>query len=408
MSTTELSEPNVVPGGTITSPAGFQAAGVRAGIKAEGTDLAVVFSEEPATASGVFTSSAVRAAPVEVSVRRLQGDSFRAIVANSGNANACTGAAGEADAERMCVLTAEALGVSPEEVLVASTGIIGHRLPMPLLENGIPQAVAALSPDGGHAAALAILTTDTKPKEYAVQVTMDGHPVTVGGIAKGAGMIAPHLATMFCFLTTDAAVERETLDVILRDSVSRSFNSITVDGDTSTNDTVFALANGRAGNQPVSVGGKAYDRLSAAFRQVTRELALELVRDGEGATRVAEVTVMEASSDLEARRIALTVCNSLLVKTALFGGDPNWGRIAAAVGRSGAHVVPQRLRIWLGEVLVMDGGAAADFPLAAAEAAMKEDPVSLRIAVGAGESRWTAWTCDLSYDYVRINAEYHT
>lgn len=408
MSPTQFPELSVVPEGTVTSPVGFRAAGVHVGIKTEGLDLAVVFSEEPATAAGVFTTSVVRAAPVKVSMRRLQGESFRAVVANSGNANACTGLEGEADAERICMVAAEALGVGPEEVLVASTGIIGRRLPMPLLEQGIPQAVAALSPEGGHAAAAAILTTDTRPKECAVRLTVDGRPVTIGGIAKGAGMIAPHMATMLCFLTTDAAVDREALEVLLRDSVSRSFNSITVDGDTSTNDTVLALANGRAGNGPVAVGGTAYDRLTAAFRRVTRELALQLVRDGEGATRMAEVTVEEASSELEARRIALTVCNSLLVKTALFGGDPNWGRIAAAVGRSGAHVVPGRLRIWLGDVLVMHNGAATDFSLPAAEAAVREDPVTIRIAVGAGESCWTTWTCDLSYDYVRINAEYHT
>jgi len=397
-----------LPGGTVTSPAGFLAAGVRAGLKQTGLDVALLVSEVPAAAAGVFTTSKVTAAPVQVSRRHLSSAAVRAIAANSGNANACTGQPGLEAAERMCAIAAEALGVAPHEVLVASTGIIGHPLPMDRIERGIRDAAGALTPEGGADAALAIMTTDTVPKAHAVRVALGGREATVGGIAKGAGMIAPNMGTMFCFLTTDAAVEREALQELLKWTVERSFNSITVDGDTSTNDTVLALANGCAGNAPVRQGTEEYAVLTAAFARVTRELAIQLVRDGEGATKLTEVVVQEAASEPEAKQIAMTICNSLLVKTALFGGDPNWGRIAAAAGRAGAELDLENLRLWIGDLLVLDGGTATDYSVREAEAAVAGDTVKIRLAAGVGEASWTAWTCDLSYDYVKINAEYHT
>jgi glutamate N-acetyltransferase/amino-acid N-acetyltransferase len=392
--------------GNATSPKGFRAAGIHCGVKREKPDLALLVSEVPASAAGVFTTNNVKAAPVRYTQRAIAGGRAQAIVVNSGNANACTGDAGLADAAEMAELASEALTIDADLVLVASTGVIGVPLPMDALRSGIPRAVRELSSDG-TAAASAILTTDNFPKTAATRLEIDGVEVTIGGMAKGAGMIHPNLATTLCFLTTDASVPPAVLRGALKRAVSESFNAITVDGDTSTNDTVLLLANGRAGG-PSITNGEALSRFTEGLTVVAGELARMVVRDGEGATKLVEIAVEGAASDLEARQAAMTVASSLLVKTALHGGDPNWGRILAALGRSGVEMNEATTDVSFGELPVVRGGLGVTGVSSAAAAVLKEKEICVRIGLGVGDGHAKVWTSDLSEEYVRINGSYTT
>jgi len=398
--------PTILIEGNATSPKGFRSAGVHCGVKREKPDLALLVSDVPASAAGVFTTNKVKAAPVRYTQRAVAAGRAQAIVVNSGNANACTGGPGFADSEEMAKLTAASLGLAADLVLVASTGVIGVPLPMDAIRSGIPVAVNALSSDG-EGAARAILTTDNFPKTAAVRLDIDGVGVTIGGMAKGAGMIHPNMATTLCFLTTDAAVPPAVLRGALKRAVQDSFNSITVDGDTSTNDTVLLLANGCAGGAPIT-NGEALTRFTAALTLVAGELARMVVRDGEGATKLVEISVEGAASDLEARQAAMTVANSLLVKTALHGGEPNWGRILAALGRSGVEMSEETTDVSFGSLDVVRGGLGVPGVWDAAAAALGEKEVSIRIRLAVGNGAAKVWTSDLSEEYVRINGSYTT
>lgn len=394
--------------GVITKPKGFVASGVRAGIKERGLDLALIVSEHPASAAGTFTKNNVKAAPVVVTLERVPRPTARAIIVNSGNANAVTGERGLRDARRMAQEVALHLGVDERDVLVASTGVIGRPLPMDVVSAGITKAVAGLSKTAGTAVAEAIMTTDTRPKEATVDFEIDGVRASVAGVAKGAGMICPNMATMLAFITTDVAISPEMLSVSLKRSVERSFNCLTVDGDTSTNDTVLALANGTAGNKPITVDSAELRAFQNALDSVTISLAKQIAADGEGATKLVEITVSGAGSFQEARQVAKTIANSPLVKTALFGADPNWGRIMAAAGRSGVEFDPSSVKLLLGDIVVMTDGSPTDFSEDAARRYLGGSEIQIHMAIGRGDGIATVWTCDLSYEYIRINAEYHT
>lgn len=394
--------------GNITAPKGFKASGVRCGIKTEGPDVALVFSEKPATAAGVFTLNLVKAAPVLLSQKHLAGGTIRAIIANAGNANACTGEKGNLNAEQMCQLAAKELGIDSGMVLVCSTGVIGQALPMDKLERGIPEAVETLSYNGGTDAAHAIMTTDRKVKQIAYEFEINGKPVRIGGIAKGSGMICPNMATMLAFITTDATIDNELLQRALAFSVAKSFNSVTVDGDGSTNDTVLLLANGASEAPAIQSSGKAFAEFCQVLDAVCVHLAREIAGDGEGATKLVTVTVQGARSEHDASIVARTIANSNLVKTAFFGNDPNWGRILAAAGRSGIQFDPKKVTLWLCGTKLVEAGEPLPFNAAEVSAAMKAPAIETRLSIGDGQGTATMWTCDLSYDYVRINAEYHT
>jgi glutamate N-acetyltransferase/amino-acid N-acetyltransferase len=393
--------------GGVTAPCGFEAVGVRCGLKARGRDLALIYSVAPAAGAGMFTTNRVQAAPVVVSKDRLGRGPLHGIIINSGNANACTGARGYRDAVRMAEDTARALGVPPRSILVCSTGVIGRALPMDKIAAGIGKAVDALRPDGGEEAAAAILTTDTRPKSVAVEFELAGRPVRVGGMAKGSGMIAPHLATMLAFITTDADVGPDLLHSCLVPAVERSFNRVTVDGDTSTNDAVMIMANRQAEAGQIT-RRRGLSQLQAALDWVTARLAREIVQDGEGASKVIEVRVRGAETEREAVRIARSIANSPLVKAALGGGDPNWGRVLAAAGRAGVRFRPDLVDLRLGKVRVVRRGAAARHDQAAAAAAVAGPEVLVLLDLNGGEQEAVVWTCDLTAGYVKINAAYHT
>ncbi len=392
----------------VTAPAGFRAAAVASGIKPGRLDLALLVADGPCTAAGVFTTNLAQAAPVLVSRDHLAGGRARAIVVNAGCANAGTGAAGVSDARETAAIVADTVGCAVEEVLVASTGVIGVRLPMEKVRAGIAEAGRHISRDGGADAARAIMTTDTKPKEVAVEFPVGGSTCVVGGMAKGAGMIAPNMATMLAFFTTDAAVEAPLLRRALGEAVGESLNRITVDGDTSTNDCAAVLASGARPAPAIEREGPDFDAFCHALTEAARRLARMLVRDGEGVTRVAEVRVEGARTPEEADRVARTVAESPLVKTALHGGDPNWGRVLAAAGRAGVPLDIERASIWIGDVHVAERGVARDYDETAAAAAMQEDPVRLRIRLGEGEASGWLWTSDFSRGYVDINAHYRS
>jgi glutamate N-acetyltransferase/amino-acid N-acetyltransferase len=395
-----------VPAG-VTAPRGFEAAGVRCGIKTRGLDLALIHTAAPAIGAGVFTTNRVQAAPVLVCRDRVRRGRLHSVVVNSGNANACTGARGRRDALRMAGLAARALGVPENSVLVCSTGIIGCPLPMDRVAVGITKAAAGLSRDGADAAAAAILTTDTRPKQVAVEFRLRGRPVRVGGMSKGAGMIAPDLATMLAFVTTDAEVPVGLLRSCLAGAVERSFNRITVDGDTSTNDTVLLLANGQTDAERIApLHGLA--RFQAALDYVTARLAYDIVQDGEGASKVIEVRVRGARSETSALALARAIANSPLVKTALGGGDPNWGRILAAAGRAGVRFRPDLVDLHLGAVQVVRRGAARSYDEKSAAAAVAGSEIQVTLHLRLGDHEATVWTCDLTREYVRINSDYHT
>jgi glutamate N-acetyltransferase/amino-acid N-acetyltransferase len=393
---------------SITAPLGFRAAAVASGIKAEGLDLALVSADWGCSAAAVFTTNRAVAAPVLVSREHVRGGQARAVVVNAGCANAATGEEGMADAREMTALTARALGCREREVLVASTGVIGVRLPMEKVRAGIAAAASRLQAEGGAEAARAILTTDTRPKEALVEFPLGGETARVGAMAKGAGMIAPNMATLLAFFTTDAAVDPRLLQRALREAVGASLNRITVDGDTSTNDTALVLASGALPTRAIMEEGREYDAFRAALGEAARVIAGLVVRDGEGATRVAEVRVEGAPSEADADRVARTVAESPLVKTALHGGDPNWGRILAAVGRSGIEVDMGRVDIRLGDVWVAEGGRARAYDEAVAHRAMLEDPVRIRVHLNTGRASGWMWTTDFSHGYVDINAHYRS
>ena len=394
--------------GAISVPLGFRASAVAAGIKPDRLDLALVAAEAPCAAAGVFTSNRAVAAPVVVSREHLAGGRARAIVVNAGCANAATGAAGLRDAREMAARTASALGCAASEVLVASTGVIGLPLPMDKVRAGIDAAAKALAHEGGADVARAILTTDTHPKEVLVETTIGGRRVRVGGIAKGAGMIAPNMATLLAFFTTDAAVSPAALHAALVAAVGETLNRITVDGDTSTNDTAFILASGASGAPTIDGPGPDHDAFSAALTAVSRRLAEMVVRDGEGSTRVAEVRVEGAATARDADVVARTVAESPLVKTALHGGDPNWGRILAAVGRSGIAIGAGGVDIHLGNIQVAAASDALPYDENAAHQQMVADPVRIRVVLHEGAATGWMWTCDFSHGYVEINAHYRS
>ncbi|MBY0497600.1 MAG: bifunctional glutamate N-acetyltransferase/amino-acid acetyltransferase ArgJ [Cyanobacteria bacterium] len=396
--------------GGVTAPSGFRASGLHCGIKASGKpDLSLIVSDTPASAAGVFTLNLAKAAPLYLCQDHLEATHgiAKAIVTNSGCANACTGPQGMTDAKEMAQLTAKALGCRDDQVLVASTGVIGVNLKMDKIRAGVPQAVAALAADGGAAAARAIMTTDPFPKEYAVEVdTKLFGTFRVGGMAKGSGMIEPRLATMLGYLTTDAQVEPQMLQRVLTEASRYTFNAITVDGEPSTNDCVFALANGASG---VSINENFYPALFEAFRAVAHELALGIVRGGEGATKLISITVTGAATDSDAWMAARAIANSPLVKTAVHGGDPNWGRLVAAAGRSGAKFVLEGARVQIGSLVLFENGRPFDELAPKAAEYLTGKDLKIEVNLGAGGSHAaTVWTCDLSAEYVKINAEYRT
>ncbi|HAA37299.1 MAG TPA: ornithine acetyltransferase [Firmicutes bacterium] len=395
--------------GGVTAAKSFLAAGVAAGLKKnEKKDMALIYSQLPAAAAGMFTKNRFQAAPVLVSREHLADGRAQAIIVNSGNANACTGEAGIKDARRMAELTGELLQLQPQDVLVASTGVIGQYLPMVKVESGIRAAVEQLQADGGLQAAEAIMTTDTTVKSAAYQVEIGGQTVTVGGIAKGSGMIHPNMATMLAFITTDCAIAPPLLQQALKQTVDRSYNLITVDGDTSTNDMVVVLANGAAGNQLISEENDDYRRFLLALQRVNTELSQKIVRDGEGATKFLEVTVQHAATVEDARILARGILTSNLVKTAFFGEDANWGRIVMAMGQTEVEFYPERVDIFLGDLQVTQNGQGLPLAEERAKAILARQDIQITVDLHMGEAEATAWGADLSYDYVKINASYRS
>lgn len=395
-----------VQGGTITSPRGFLAGAAPAGLKTKGDlDLGILYSPSFCTAAGLFTANKIKAAPVVLCQRNLRRHKAQALVVNSGCANAATGEEGFRDAEAMAALAAHKLGVAPEDVLVASTGVIGVRLPLSKIETGIQKI--GLSPEGGHDLARAIMTTDTRPKEIAQALETRKGKIVLGGIAKGAGMIHPDLATMLAFLTTDAVLEADFLEKSLRQAVENSFNMITIDGDTSPNDTVLLLANGQSGLE-IAEDLPLAAPFQKALEEVCLYLAKSIARDGEGASRLISVNVVGASNLADARRAARTVAGSSLVKAAVYGADPNWGRILAAVGRSGVAVEGNKIDLYLDALPLMRGGKPLPFDQEEAREALRQEEVPFKIDLHLGKGEATAWGCDLSEEYVKINSAYTT
>ena len=410
---------NVVEHGGVTSAKGFSASGVAGCFRPaepDRLDLAVIASDEPARCAGTFTKNEFFAAPVAVCREHVEGGSARCIVINSGTANAATGTVGLDNARAMARMAADELGCEESEALIASTGVIGRHLNLELLEPAIKAGVAALSPDGGHQAAVAILTTDTHPKEFAVSWTTSdptyaGATFTVGGMAKGAGMIMPNMATMIACLTTDAPLSQTACQQALSAAVERSFNRVTVDGDTSTNDTCLLLANGAAapaGSPWIAPDSPAYHECEAAIQLVCTTIARAMAADGEGATKLVTVNVAGAANDADAELAARTVANSPLVKTAIFGHDANWGRIAAAIGRSGAQVDQTRMDItFMGEKMLV-GGLPVPFSEELMLQLFEQPEIVIDAQLNLGDGSATIWTCDFSYDYVHINGDYRS
>ncbi|MFH1046540.1 MAG: bifunctional glutamate N-acetyltransferase/amino-acid acetyltransferase ArgJ [Candidatus Omnitrophota bacterium] len=390
--------------GGVTAAKGFLAAGLNCRIKFKKKDLALIYSEVPAVACGVFTQNKVQAAPVTVTRAYLRNHRAQAIIANSGNANCCTGIQGIKDAQSVAVATAKILGLAKNQVLVASTGIIGKRLPVDRIKQKLDILAAGLSREGQKDAAYAILTTDTQPKQVAVKIKCGGREITLGGMAKGAGMIAPHMATMLAFITTDALIDGLRLQRALAQAVEHSFNLITIDGDMSTNDMALVLANGLAGNQPLKQ--KEYAQFQSALRYVCLELAKMIVKDAEGAKKFVRIRVEGAKSLVQAQKVAFKIANSPLVKTAICGENPNWGRVAASVGSADQDVSQEKLAIYLGPLKVMHRGAAVKADHQKLNSLFKAAEIDIRVNLGLGEFSQCVFTCDLTEKYVKINAEY--
>jgi glutamate N-acetyltransferase/amino-acid N-acetyltransferase len=403
----------------VTYARGFRAGAAACGIKAftagaaaipsgQRDDLCVVHSARPCDAGGVFTTNKVKSASVVIDQLHLQHNRVQAITINSGNANACTGAQGFKDALLMAKLSADRLDLDPDQVLVSSTGVIGRYLPMDAIKAGIAEACGKLSDGGGAAAAKAIMTTDTVPKSAQLEIDIAGATVRVGGMCKGSGMIHPNMATMLAYITTDATVEPGVISRLVKPIADRSFNQVTVDGDSSTNDTFVILANGAAGNKPIRAGSVEAEQLDMALTQVARQMARLVAKDGEGATKLITVKVMGAMSDGEARTAARAVASSSLVKTAVHGGDPNWGRIVCALGYSGAELALDRLHLTVGGLVVFERGSGVDVDLGAVRQAFEQPEIEIVATLGLAGGSAEAWGCDLSEEYVRINADYTT
>ncbi|HEY5476685.1 MAG TPA: bifunctional glutamate N-acetyltransferase/amino-acid acetyltransferase ArgJ [Tepidiformaceae bacterium] len=400
-----MSLPDVDPEGLATTPRGFSAGGAYAGIKTYGEgklDVALLASDRPCAVAGVFTKSIMHSAPVDLDKDHLDDGKGQAVVVNSGVANASTGSRGMDDARTMALVAARKLGLDPRDVFVCSTGVIGKFLPLERIEKGI--AAVALTPEGGEDFARAIMTTDTRPKHGAVRFG----PYTLGGCCKGSGMIHPNMATMLAFLTTDAPVNQRFLQDELRHAVDRSFNLVSVDGDTSPSDTVLLFANGAAGGETIHRGSSYAAEFSAALEALTIHLAKEVARDGEGATRLIEASVTNASSVEDARKLVRLLTTSYLLKSAVHGADPNWGRIVAVLGRAEVRVREELVTVDLCGHRVFQGGQPTAFNEAVVAEAMKGDTVTIAVDLGAGPATATGWGCDLTAEYVSINADYHT
>ena len=402
--------------GGVCAAQGFRAAGIHVGVKTHAAwkkDLALIASDVDCAAAAVFTKNVVKAAPIHVDRVHLADGKARAIIANSGNANACA-PQGEENAERMCAAAAQAIGCKPEDVLVSSTGVIGQTLNIQVIEDGVPSLYAALdrSDAASDAAAHAIMTTDTVKKEVAVETTIGGKTVRMGGIAKGSGMIHPNMGTMLCFLTTDCAISPEMIKAALLETVRVSFNRVSVDGDTSTNDSCIVLANGLAGNAPITEQGTDYDAFVEALRALCVELAQRIASDGEGARHLITCTVTGAADEAQAETVAGSVISSTLTKAAIFGADANWGRVLCAMGYSGAEFDPEKVDVSFasaaGTVQVCAQGRGLDFDEELAKKILTEHDVTIAITMGEGDGSCTCWGCDITYDYIKINGDYRT
>ena len=393
----------------VTYPQGFTAAGVRAGIKKSGNlDVAVIYTEKKAAVAGVFTKNQVAAAPIHVSKIVAGTGTAHAIVANAGCANACTGEQGLRDVERMVEIAAQELNCKSDDVIVASTGVIGVNIPMDKMEAGIKNAVKNLSREGSVNAGNAIITTDTYSKCCATEVEIGGKQIRFGAIAKGSGMIQPDMATMLCFITTDADIDQKLLQEALSEIVEVSFNMISVDGDMSTNDMVTVLANGAAGNSKISAKDDDYKKFYATLEKICRELSKKIAADGEGATKFLTINVNGAENFADAKQVGMSVAKSPLVKTAFFGEDPNWGRVICAVGYSNVKINPGSTVVKFGGIPVYAHGVGAKYNDSELKKIMAAHDIVIDIDLGIGESSATVWSCDFSYEYVKINGEYHT
>ncbi|MCI8848532.1 MAG: bifunctional glutamate N-acetyltransferase/amino-acid acetyltransferase ArgJ [Oscillibacter sp.] len=406
---------NFIEGG-VCAAQGFRAAGVHAGVKTHAAwkkDVALIVSDADCAAAAVFTKNVVKAAPVLVDKAHLSDGKARAVIANSGNANACA-PEGEANAERMCAAAAKAIGCAPEDILVSSTGVIGQRLNVEAIEACVPELYAALerSATASDAAAHAIMTTDTVKKEAAVETTVGGKTVRLGGIAKGSGMIHPNMGTMLCFLTTDCAISSEMIQTALLETAKMSFNRISVDGDTSTNDTCCVLANGLAGNAAITAKGPDYDAFLEALQALCVQLAREMASDGEGARHLITCTVRGAKSEESAETIAKSIISSTLTKAAVFGADANWGRVLCAMGYSGEAFDPDKVDVHFasaaGDIQVCAQGRGLDFDEDLAKKILTEHDIGINVSMQEGSDTCTCWGCDITYDYIKINGDYRT
>ena len=399
--------------GGVTAAQGFVAGGIHCGVRKNKSkpDLAMIYSEKPCTAAAVYTRNLVKGAPILVTQKNLADGTAKAVICNSGNANTCN-ADGVEKAEAMCQLAAKALGIAPQDVVVASTGVIGQVLPLEPIQEGIPELVKTLSPEGSLAAATAIMTTDTIPKEAAAQVEIGGKTVTLGGISKGSGMIHPNMATMLCFVTTDCAITPEMLDKAIHQVTEKTFNMISIDGDTSTNDTFAILANGAAGNETIAAPGPDYDAFVEALEAVCRQLSKLMAGDGEGATKLLVCQVEGAADPETAKVVAKSVICSTLFKAAMFGADANWGRVLCAIGYSGAAVDVNKIDVSFrsakGQVDVCQNGAGIPFSEEEASQVLSEHEIEILVHLHLGEASAEAYGCDLTYDYVKINGDYRT
>jgi len=399
--------------GNVIAPKGFKVGSVHCGLKRDkkNHDIGIIFSEQPCKTAALFTTNQIVAAPIKLSRKVVKNGKAHAIVVNSGNANACTGKKGEKDAETMALLTSGHLNIKPDDVIVASTGIIGHHLPMSNIKSGISKSSERLGNKNTHATSIAkaIMTTDLVPKHVAVRTKIGGKEVTIGAIAKGSGMISPDMATMFCFITTDAAISLNTLRSCIKRSTESSFNQITVDGHMSTSDMVAILANGMAKNRNITSSTKSDLALfQKALDYVTQNMAKEIVKDGEGATKFVQIEIHEAKSISDAKKIARTIAESPLVKTAINGEDPNWGRIVSAAGYAGVTLDESKLKLVVNKITIYKKGLPVTPTPKRLNSVMKKKEITIQLHLGMGNKSTTLWTCDLSKEYVSINADYHT
>lgn len=406
---------NFIEGG-ICAAQGFRAAGIHVGVKTHADwkrDLALIVSDTECAAAGIFTKNVVKAAPIHVTKAHLANGKARAMIANSGNANACA-PMGEENAERMCAAAAKSIGCSLEDVLVASTGVIGQTLNIQAIENGVPELCAALehSPASSDAAAHAIMTTDTVKKELAVETVIDGKNIKIGAISKGSGMIHPNMGTMLCFITTDCNISSNMIQSALLETARVSFNRISVDGDTSTNDTCCLLANGLAGNSEITAPGHDYDLFLEALKALCIQISREMASDGEGAKHLITCTVSDAVDELSAETLAKSIISSTLTKAAIFGADANWGRVLCAMGYSGVHFEPEKVNVTFksasGEIQVCANGRGLDFDEDLAKKILTEHDIEILVTMGQGDAHCTCWGCDITYDYIQINGDYRT